>query len=84
MQIFTLKNKQFLLLPALCWLANGQALAQSAVLTPEADISRLRLSPPELPPQEDLDLTIRNPEKSVVPKDVSASIFWFCGFRSMA
>ncbi len=75
MQIFALKNKQFLLLAPLCWLANGQALAQSVVLTPEADISRLRLSPPELPPQEDLDLTIRNPEKSVVPKDVSALDF---------
>jgi len=70
-----LKSKQMLLFAPLFWLAHGQALAQSAVLSPEADISRLRLSPPELPSQEDLDVTIRNPEKSVVPKDVSALDF---------
>lgn len=71
MQIFYTKQNQMLLFAPLCWLAHGQALAQSVVLPPEADISRLRLSPPELPTQQDLELTIRNPEKSVVPKDVS-------------
>ena len=50
-------------------------MAQSVVVPSEADISRLRLSPPELPAQEDFDLTIRNPEKSVVPKDVSVLDF---------
>ena len=69
--IISCNIRSMLLFGPLMWLAHGQALAQSAVLSPEADISRLRLSPPELPSQEDLDLTIRNPEKSVVPKDVS-------------
>jgi hemolysin activation/secretion protein len=63
--------RPFLLALPFCLFASGQALAQSAVLPPEADISRLRLDAPELPPAEDFDLTIRSPEKSVVPKDVS-------------
>lgn len=63
------------LLASLGLLVPGHALAQSVVVSPEADISRLRLSPPELPTQQDLDLTIRNPEKSVVPKDVSVIDF---------
>ena len=70
------KLKQpYCLLLLLCLLAPGQALAQSVVLPSEADISRLRLSPPELPLQEEFDLTISNPEKSVVPKDVSGLDF---------
>lgn len=64
------------LLTSLALLAPGHALAQSVVISPEADISRLRLSPPEMPTQQDLDLTIRNPEKSVVPKDVSTIDFF--------
>lgn len=58
------------LLAPLALLVPGQALAQSVIVSPEADISRLRLNPPELPTPQELDLTIRNPEKSVVPKDV--------------
>lgn len=75
MRFPTIRHHHLLLLGPLCWLAQGQALAQSVVLSPEADISRLRLSPPELPTQDDFDLTIRNPEKSVVPKDVSVLDF---------
>lgn len=67
--------RRYPLLLLICLITPGQALAQSIVLPSEADISRLRLSPPELPSQEDFDLTIRNPEKSVVPKDVSALDF---------
>ena len=64
------------LLTSLAILVPGNALAQSVIVSPEADISRLRLNPPELPTQQDLDLTIRNPEKSVVPKDVSTIDFF--------
>lgn len=64
------------LLTSLALLAPGQALAQSAGLPSEADISRLRLGPPELPAQQDLDLTIRNPERSAVPRDVSTIDFF--------
>lgn len=67
--------RRYPLVLLICLITPGQALAQSIVLPSEADISRLRLSPPELPSQEDFDLTIRNPEKSVVPKDVSALDF---------
>lgn len=64
------------LMMSLALLAPGNALAQSVIVSPEADISRLRLNPPELSTQQDLDLTIRNPEKSVVPKDVSTIDFF--------
>lgn len=65
-------SARLLLLALPFWLSvSGQALAQSVALPPEADISRLRLKAPELPPAEDFDLTIRSPEDSVVPKDVS-------------
>jgi hemolysin activation/secretion protein len=70
-----IKHKRLLLLAPVFWCAQGQALAQSVTLPSEADISRLRLSPPELPSQEDINLTIRSPEKSVVPKDVSTLDF---------
>jgi hemolysin activation/secretion protein len=70
-----IKLSRLLLVAPFCWLAQGQALAQSVALPSEADISRLRLSPPDLPSQEDLNLTIRSPEKSVVPKDVSVLDF---------
>jgi len=64
------------LLTALALLVPGYAAAQSVVVSPEADISRLRLGLPELPTQPDLDLTIRNPEQSAVPKDVSSVDFF--------
>lgn len=65
------RARPFLLALPFCLFASGQGLAQSVALPPEADISRLRLNAPELPPAEDFDLTLRNPEKSVVPRDVS-------------
>lgn len=71
-----MKRKFAGLLTTVALLVPGHALAQSVIVPPEADISRLRLSPPELPTQQDLDLTIRNPEKSAVPKDVSAIDFY--------
>lgn len=64
------------LVTSLALLLPGQALAQSAGVSSEADISRLRLGPPELPTQQDLDLTIRNPERSAVPRDVSTIDFF--------
>jgi hemolysin activation/secretion protein len=66
-----MKLRTFVLVLPLSIFVEGQAFAQSVVLPPEADISRLRLIPPKLPSQENLDLTIRSPEKSVVPKDVT-------------
>ncbi|MDG2004711.1 MAG: POTRA domain-containing protein, partial [Novosphingobium sp.] len=72
---FPIMSQRHPIILLLCLIAPGQVLAQSIGLPSEADISRLRLSPPELPSQEDFDLTIRNPEKSVVPKDVSALDF---------
>lgn len=52
------------------------AFAQPVVLRPEADISRLRVLPPELPETESYDLTVRSPEKTAVPRDIESIDFF--------
>lgn len=74
--ILILRRKFAYVFGALTLFSAGHAAAQSVVVSPEADISRLRLDLPELPAQPELDLTIRNPEQSAVPKDVSSIDFF--------
>lgn len=68
-------------LAALSMATSHEALGQAIFVPPDADISRLRVQPPELPAREDYDLTVRNPEKSAVPKDVESIDFFVSRVR---
>lgn len=70
-----ISRSSFLMAAPFSLMIGVPAFGQSVVIPPSADISRLRLPPPDLPTQEDFDVTIRNPEESVVPKDVSSLDF---------